>query len=114
MLRTMLEMSLSDENYQLSFAENGMEALELINTSYFDLLLTDLFMPVMNGIELIMQCQTTSPATKVILMSGGGQSLIANHGEKQVQFQHHKLEVDMFLGKPFDVDEALSIIKGIL
>jgi len=114
MLRTMLEMNFADEDYQVSFAENGKEALNLLNTNQYDLLLTDLFMPELNGIELILECQTISPATKVVLMSGGGQSLYANHGERHVQFQHHKLEVDMFLGKPFDLDEILVTIKSII
>ncbi|MCW8962544.1 MAG: response regulator [Gammaproteobacteria bacterium] len=114
MLRNMLEMGFSDENYRINFAENGIAALRLLNADQYDLLLTDLFMPQMNGIELIHKCRALSPSTKIVLMSGGGQSLYANHGEKHVQFQHHKLEVDMFLGKPFDLDEILSTVKNIL
>lgn len=58
------------EDFSATFAENGQEALDLLKTKDFDVLITDLNMPLMNGIELIRNQKKIRPSMKSILVSG--------------------------------------------
>ncbi|VAW94747.1 hypothetical protein MNBD_GAMMA23-1169 [hydrothermal vent metagenome] len=114
MLRDMHSVILEDEDYQVDSAENGREALDFFATHQYDLLLTDMFMPEMNGIELIIQCQQHYPLTKIIMLSGGGKEIEAKHGAGTIRFKSQEVEIELFLQKPFDLDEMLSLIEKIL
>jgi CheY-like chemotaxis protein len=66
-LRDMIALVLSDEGYQVDDVADGNEAFNLLKQHKYDLLVTDLYMPVMNGFELIMACKESFPETKIIL-----------------------------------------------
>ncbi len=68
---TILNELLCDD-YQVTLAANGQEAKILLGSTPFDLVITDLVMPEMNGIDLITSIMAISPGTKIIAMSGGG------------------------------------------
>lgn len=70
-MRSVLHDLLS-EDYEVSLAANGQEAFTLLKNSPFDLVITDLVMPEMNGIDLITSIQKISPNIKIIAISGGG------------------------------------------
>jgi CheY-like chemotaxis protein/anti-sigma regulatory factor (Ser/Thr protein kinase) len=65
------------ENLQVKFATNGEEALELLESVRPDVVVTDLVMPGMSGLELVAQIVQRSPSTPVILMTGKGSEEIA-------------------------------------
>lgn len=113
-LREILVDVFEDENYLVDVAANGTVALELMSENYYDLLLTDMFMPEMNGIELILKCQSQFPAIKIILLSGGGRDVTAEHGTRHVKFCDDEVDINVFLKKPCDLDEMLSVVKTIL
>ena len=60
LLRDIFALVLRDEDYQVDIAANGAEAWDLLNKNHYHLLATDLFMPVMNGFELILKTQKSS------------------------------------------------------
>ena len=60
-------------------AKNGIEAEEIIDSKIFDILLTDIKMPGMDGLELAEHLQHTNPKAKVILLSGYSEFLYAQH-----------------------------------
>lgn len=68
---SLLEDLFSDD-YEVSLAHNGEEAIEVLKKKKFDLVITDLVMPKMNGIELLMAIQKIQPSLKIMAMSGGG------------------------------------------
>ncbi len=70
-IRHLLDDLLSND-YQVTLAATGMEARQYLDTNPFDLLITDLVMPELNGVDLVMGLQKTQPALKIIAMSGGG------------------------------------------
>lgn len=113
-LREMLVMVLEDEDYQVNAAADGEEACCMMNSNHYDLLLTDQFMPKMNGFELISKCLDAFPATKTILVSGGGGGLEAEHGKGTIKFQNQQLNVDIFLKKPCNLEELISIVERLL
>lgn len=114
LLREMLVMAFEDENYQITAAVDGREAWGLMNTSHHDLLLTDMFMPQMNGIDLILKCQEQFPVIKTILLSGGGKGIKAEHGKRHIKFQDQAVQIDMFLQKPCDYDDMISVVERLL
>jgi CheY-like chemotaxis protein len=64
-----LTFELQDAGYQVTEAENGKQAIELINKNSFDLVVSDLVMPEADGLEIFEQLGTTSPDTKFILLT---------------------------------------------
>ena len=70
--RTMLRGMLEDEGYTVVDAKNGKEGLERYRDEPTDLVITDIIMPEMEGIETILKLQRLSPQVKIIAISGGG------------------------------------------
>ena len=73
----MIERSLIMFGYEVIRVRNGKEALNLYDPQAISLVVTDLIMPDMEGVELIVALRKVNPAVKVIAMSGGGR----NHPE---------------------------------
>jgi two-component system cell cycle response regulator CpdR len=69
-MRTYLSRALQNAGYDVSAVDRGTEALELLKREAFDLLLSDIVMPEMDGIELAQRCNEVSPATKVMFITG--------------------------------------------
>lgn len=114
MLREMHTTIFEEENYLVDSASDGNEAWALLKAQHYDLLATDMFMPKLNGFELIIKCQKEFPGLKTILLSGGGKDVEAEHGQKHVKHLDQDIEIDVFLKKPFDLDEMLSFVEKIL
>ena len=68
--REMIGEALSQE-FQVAFTENGEHALYELTQSDYDLIITDLLMPIIDGIEFLTRLRRTKPDQKVIVMSGG-------------------------------------------
>ena len=69
-MRTYLARALQNAGFEVIAVERGTEALPLLQTEHFDLLLSDIVMPEMDGIELAQHCAEVSPATKVMFITG--------------------------------------------
>ena len=107
-LRNLAIITLEKFGYKMHSASNGVEALNLIKKIKlsFDLLITDLIMPDMNGQELAKQIKKMYPGSNILFTSGYTDDHIADSGE---------LEKDIeFLQKPFTVHALLSKIRTIL
>ena len=114
LLRDILALVLSDEGYQVEIATNGEEAWEKLNDDSYDLLATDLFMPKMNGFELVLKVQRAFPGLKIIMISGGGKEVEAIDGNNVITYQEQTAEVDVFLKKPYSIELLLSRVEQAL
>lgn len=106
-LRRTLHMR--DCSWELAFAENGHQALELLACSPFDVVVTDLFMPVKDGLETIRELRCLYPELKIIVISGGGwlkNSLFLDIAKK--------LGAHYTLCKPFRPQDLIEAISGVL
>ncbi len=108
-MRTILYELLCDD-YQVTLAANGQEAKTLLGSTPFDLLITDLVMPEMNGIDLISSITAISPNLKIIAMSGGG----------GINARFDYLPVAQLIGaeqifrKPFELSKMKQTIRDML
>jgi two-component system cell cycle response regulator CpdR len=69
-MRAYLARALENAGYDVVAVDRGTAALPWLETEAFDLLLTDIVMPEMDGIELAQRCATLSPETKVMFITG--------------------------------------------
>jgi two-component system cell cycle response regulator CpdR len=69
-MRAYLERALTNAGYEVSAVDRGTDAVPLLETGDFDLLLSDIVMPEMDGIELAQRCAEISPRTKVMFITG--------------------------------------------
>jgi CheY-like chemotaxis protein len=96
-LRESLGMLLTSVGYDVSLAENGVSAVSHFNTTVPDLLVTDLNMPEMSGIELISHVRNQYPSISVVAMSGDHHGdavpagIIADRFYPKGQHPHHLL-----------------------
>lgn len=69
-MRGYLVRALEKNGYEVKSVDRGTEALPLLESEHFDLLLSDIVMPEMDGIELAQRCSEVSPSTKVMFITG--------------------------------------------
>ena len=69
-MRTYLERALTNAGYEVRSVDRGTNAVPWLEKERFDLLLSDIVMPEMDGIELAQHCAEVSPQTKVMFITG--------------------------------------------
>ncbi len=99
-IRTVLGIALADSGYAVTTAENGEDALEKFRRLRPPIVLTDIKMPDMDGIELLQHIKAESPETEVIMFTG--------HGDMELAIKSLKHDATDFVTKPIN-DEVLEI-----
>ena len=95
-IRKVLTIYLQDLGYEVSTADNGKKAAEKIDWDFFDIVLTDIRMPGMDGVSLLKHIKKDSPDTEVIMITG--------HGDFKLAIESLKLDAIDFISKPIDND----------
>jgi DNA-binding response OmpR family regulator len=104
-----IKKGLEESGFYVKLVTSGMEAILLAEKEFFDIVLVDLVMLGMNGVETCKGIKEVSPKTEVLLLSGLPKDL-----EKyQISFIEAGGK-DMFLRKPFLKGEIKNVINGIL
>jgi len=93
-------------DYQVSTAMDGLEALEQIRQTKFDLVITDYMMPGMTGLELAEEVRRHSPDTQVILMSA--------YDTSGLRSQVEKMQLSGYVGKPFSVPQIVQAVQQLV
>lgn len=103
-MRTYLARALENAGYQVVAVDRGTAALPYLEDEEFDLLLSDIVMPEMDGIELAQHCAEISPATKVMFITGfAAVTLKANSEAPQAKV----------LSKPFHLRDLVLEVERI-
>jgi len=108
-IRTMLSLMLEQEGYTVDTAENGEEGLSLVGRHTFDLVITDMIMPVKDGLKFIMELVRDYPALKVLAISGGG----AIKAERYLTMAGYLGDIAT-LEKPFKREVLLAMVKKLI
>ncbi|MCB8985905.1 MAG: response regulator transcription factor [Ardenticatenaceae bacterium] len=104
-LRDFVKRNLEVRGYQALTAANGLEALALFESNAVDLLILDLMMPYMNGLETIRRVRQNA-LTPIIVLSA--------MGEEQDKIEALNQGADDYLTKPFGVGELLARVQAVL
>ncbi|RSL34639.1 DNA-binding response regulator [Salibacterium salarium] len=104
-IRRLLKMYLEREDFQVEEAENGEEALDLSLHRDYDVILLDLMMPGIDGIEVCQELRKTK-ATPVIMLTA--------KGEENNRVQGFEVGTDDYIVKPFSPREVVLRVKAIL
>lgn len=108
LVRSMMEIALTNLGYHLIVARDGLEALELAQ-AYFgniDMLLTDIIMPKMNGVDLAQALTSVRPGLKTLFVSG--------YADDGLTGRNRLKEGDSFLPKPFTVQALGQAVRTLL
>jgi ATP-dependent Lon protease len=104
--RTNLEYILRKEGYQVATAANGLEALEAVKQREFDLILTDLKMEKMDGLQLLESVKQLAPHTEIVMITGFATVTSAVDALKRGAAH--------YLPKPINLDELRATVRQIL
>ncbi|MCP4111285.1 MAG: response regulator [Desulfobacteraceae bacterium] len=99
-IRKVLSISLADRGYEVYTAENGEEALKIFRDTNPPIILTDIKMPGMDGLELLQKIKEENPETEVIMITG--------HGDMELAIKSLKYDAVDFVSKPIN-DDILEI-----
>lgn len=105
-VRRLLYEAFKDEGYRVRMAGSGMEALKMVAQEMPDLVLLDIKMPVMSGLETLAELRKISKDLPVLMMTA--------YGDLEVVEQAKKLYVKHYIIKPFDLNEVKMMVMGLL
>ena len=105
MMRKLIRNIFSNEEYEIEEAENGVEGLEIVRKHDIDLVVTDIIMPVMEGLELIMHLKRDFPNIKIIAISGG---------KPYYLYMAKKLGIEGIFTKPLNLQQFLGAVKKFI
>ena len=101
-----LEGILLDEGYNVNKADNGLKALELLETVRPKLVLLDIWLPGKDGIEVLKEIKSKYPLIQVIVISG--------HGSIETSVKAIKLGAFDFIEKPFSLEKMIITVSGAI
>lgn len=105
--RTLMRMALAGAGYEIIEASSGDEALQHLKAEPFNLVISDINMPGMNGFEFLQQVRSlhSHNATPVVVLSSDSQ----NQHEEALQ----KTRVQAWMRKPFQVEELVGAVQKL-
>lgn len=105
--RIILSKILTNANYVVHAAENGEHALDILETVKIDLMILDLNMPLMNGIEVVQIHRTLSRGEKIPSIILTADATVEARNRCEIA------EIDRFLTKPFDTESLLTSVEAL-
>lgn len=106
--RKMISLILNSKGYEVVTAENGIEALQKLGIEDINLILTDMNMPYMDGIELVKQIRSSQERSNIPIV------MITTEADEEEKIKAFEAGVDDYLVKPTTSEEISQSIKKIL
>jgi|ETNmetMinimDraft_33_1059910.scaffolds.fasta_scaffold149349_2 DNA-binding response OmpR family regulator len=108
-IRDLIQRLLDREGYDTITARDGIEGMEVFRSSAPDIVITDLLMPRMEGIDTIKEIRTINATINILAISGGGPAAPATQLEKA-----RGVGATETLAKPFNPDELLNAVSRLV
>lgn len=105
-VRKLLEELFRRDGYEVSLAADGLESVDMVKNFMPDVVLMDMKMPNMNGLEASREIFKIKPDLPIIMMTA--------YGEMEVVHKALEIGVKKYITKPFDVMELRRLVKEIL
>ncbi len=99
-------LSKDKDKYEIFIANNGKEALNLLKKNRIDLVISDIRMPDINGLDLLVEIKKSYPQTKVIIMTA--------YGSSDVQKEANRRGSLFYVEKPFEISDIRKIIIDLI
>ncbi len=106
-IRSLLTQMLEHEGFVVDTAENGEEGMLLMTKHFYDLVITDMIMPVKDGLKLIMELIQDYPGQRILAISGGG----AIKAERYLTMASYLGDDIVTLEKPFKREALLALVN---
>jgi DNA-binding NtrC family response regulator len=97
---------LEEKGYAVTTANSGEKAIELLNTSFFDLVITDLVMAPINGMDVLKKAKEINPETMVIILTG--------YGDMSSSIDALRFDADDYLLKPCEPEDICFRVSRCL
>ena len=108
-LRTMLKLLLTGAGHDVTEASDGAGVCDMHQRNPFDLIITDLVMPGIEGLGVITEVRRRDPKVRIIAISGAGERRAAEYLKMA-----KKLGAQVALSKPFSNEQFLAAVSSIL
>jgi CheY-like chemotaxis protein len=105
-IRRVLRIMCKGQGHEVDLAENGQEAIEMLKQRQYDLVITDLKMVPVSGLELVRFARSAYPHTKIIILTAW--SITAS------EIQAHKLGIQHYFAKPFNRSQIIQAVNELL
>ncbi len=105
-VRRLLYEAFKEEGYEVEVAASGHEALEKVKIAMPDLILMDMKMPGMNGLETLHEIKKINDSAVVIMMTA--------YGELEIVAEAMKVGIKEYVTKPFDINELRETVKKLV
>ena len=105
-LREFIARGLEQRRHKVTMAQDGSEAIDLLKKNKYDLLLTDIDMPIMDGIALALSAGRDYPKMKIIIMSGHEHQIERAHGLNDLVYR--------VVSKPFTIAGICATVDEVL
>ncbi|MBF0140731.1 MAG: response regulator [Magnetococcales bacterium] len=109
-IRAYVRAILEEDGHRVDEATDGNSGLESFRAGHFDLIFTDILMPLKDGVEVIMELTESFPGVRIIAMSGGGRGLDASFNLDMAK-DFGALHV---LAKPFSPEDVRQAVTRLL
>jgi len=118
-IRNSLGKTLEREHYEVATAEDGETGIEIFGGKSFDLVITDIIMPGINGIGTIEELRRLQPAVKIIAISGGGNMAPLEYAPDAIMTNAYlaaaeKIGADLLFTKPIERKDILEAIRELI
>ena len=108
-IRTLIRYMLKSKGHEVREAENGVQGVHAYRDEPADLVLLDMYMPEMDGLEAMRELRQIDPKVRIVAMTGGG-----SHNNMNILRSALFMGADKLLLKPFTADELLAVLTGAL
>ena len=109
-VRFALAALLRDQGHEVTEECDGTAAIRATREQDFDIVVTDVFMPALDGLELIRYLRQVQPTLKIIAISGGG----ARHTPEYAIDLASKLGADIVMQKPIENDDLIASVDSLI